>query len=76
MHNSQCIMHNYCVLFALFVLFDAVMHCALNYSSILPPKPMRHLFTNLPHFFTGDLEKRTIIISPSIYVILLFLKTT
>ena len=75
MHNAQLLRVARIFCYILLVYASCIMHCALNYSSILPPKPMRHLFTNLPHFFTGDLEKRTIIISPSIYVILLFLKT-
>jgi hypothetical protein len=57
MHNSQLLRigRTFCCISLNYALY--IMHFALNYSSILSPKPMRHLFTN-PQLPIGDLEKR------------------
>ena len=51
MHNARFLraVRTFCSVWCHYAL--CIMNYALNYSSILPLKNVRHLFTNLPHFF-------------------------
>ena len=57
MHNAQLLRVARIFCYILLDYASCIMHRALNCSSILTPKPMRHLFTNLPHFLVEILKK-------------------